>query len=235
MPFHITCDCGRLTIAPDSAAGQTIVCSRCNRELSVPSVESVAPPPPPESISAPQTAGTDEAEWDEPRIIVDVAQPAYRRRTLPREVQAAYWLAAALFTLAIVSLVPLIVAHMPRPAEEPVAGMERWELVVVLAAILHLVYLVYLLQLPDRSCIWVVSLFLLAIATLYATLLGIRWLSPSANPIMQMLDLDGNRFSSSQEVGWCFLMTLLTGLTSYLSGRTASQLRTRSLEREDQT
>lgn len=217
MPFHITCACGRLTVVPDETAGQTIRCSRCALELAVPTVDAPQPPPAP-----PPTTKTDE-----PSIVVTPA--AVPRRPLGNPLlQTIYLLAAAVAAVAIVSVIPIVLAlRQPLPEQSPswigVPVLEPWALAVILLAILHLAYVLYLLQLPDYSCMRVVALFLLLVSTSYAGVLGIRLLASNGNRIMESLGLDSNRFSADQEAAWCFLMTTLTGVLSYLAGRAASR------------
>ncbi len=225
MPFHITCVCGRLTVVPDEASGQTLFCSRCNRELTIPAVDAPQPPPAP-----PPAPATDE-DTDEPWIVVETQVSPRRHKSLSRESQDVTWIAAALSVIGLLSVVPIVVAHWETVAQQVSPVRERWALAILLLAILHVVYVLYLVQLPDWSCVWVVSLFLLLVTTLYATVLGVRLLAPAGNRIMVLLELDGNQFSSKQEAGWCFLMILVTGVTSYLAGRVGTQWYRRESQR----
>ncbi len=222
MPFHITCICGRLTVVPDEASGQSIHCLRCNRELTIPAVDAAQPPP------APSLMPVSQEEADAPTIVVETQVSPRRHTQRSRELQAVTWITAALALIALLSVVPVVVAQLESTGQLASPILERWALAIVLAAILHVVYILYLIQFPDWSCVWVVSLFLLLVTTLYATLLGIRLLAPDGNRIMELLELDGNQFSSAQEAGWCFLMVLITGVTSYLAGRVAAQWYRRS-------
>ncbi len=224
MPFHITCVCGRLTVAPDDASGHSIRCSRCDRELDVPGVAAPQPPPAPPPLATP-----------EPEIVIHIDETLRRRVVLSRDAHGVHLLAAAMALLGLLSVIPVILT-MINPGPDPAISLqanpttEPWAMAILLAAILHLVYMLYLIQLPDWSGVWVVSLFLLLTTTLYATVLGIRLLASPNNLVMQLLALDGNQFSSNQEVGWCLIMILVTGTVSYLAGRFGMQWRQRSGE-----
>jgi hypothetical protein len=139
-------------------------------------------------------------------------------------------LSLALALLALVSVVPvaLVLGQPATDAARNLLGaqpLDTWALLILLAFLLHLVYMLYLLQVPDWSATWVVSLFLLAVSTAYAALLGIRLLASAGNDVLGWLDLERNPFSRSQEILWCLLMTLLTGTLSYIMGRTAQRWR----------
>ena len=219
MPFHITCVCGRLTVVPDDAAGKTVRCSRCNSELEVPEVDAPQPPPAPSQVPA-----------DQPAIVVTPAPLPSRRQVRDPHKQAIQLVSAGVAILALLNTIPIVVAVRQPDSNAPATWLggrvlEAWALAIILVTILQLVYLLYLLQLPDYSSLRMVSLLLLLISTSYALVLAVRLLASQGNGIMEMLGLDSNAFSSSQESLWCFLMTILTGVMSYVAGRAASRWR----------
>lgn len=161
-------------------------------------------------------------------IVATTDHPARRSLRDPRR-QTIHLLAAGIALLALLNILPMVVALHAPVSDRPAnllggALLETWALGIVLIAVLHLVYLLYVLQLPDYSCVRVVSLFLLAVSTLYAVVLALRLLASEGNGLMRWLGLDSNVFSSSQEALWCFLMVLISGSLSYLAGRAASRL-----------
>ncbi len=214
MPFHITCVCGRLTVAPDEAAGQTLRCANCDQLLEVPELAAPLPPPAPELA----------AEQAEPLVVAGPRLPSHRAARAPRH-RFVNGIAATLVALALVGLAPVLIAARSATggATNLVGGqlLEPWMLVTLLVSILQLVYLLYLLQLSDYSCVRVVSVLWLLLATAYALVLAIRLLGSERNWILNLLALDGNSLTTSQEALWCFLMTLLFGAASYLAGRYA--------------
>ncbi|MFW6172031.1 MAG: hypothetical protein ACODAD_16205 [Planctomycetota bacterium] len=219
MPFHITCPCGRLTVVPDDAAGEIIQCSRCHTEIEVPEVD--APEPPRVPVSE-----------EQPIIVINTDSSLLPGPAVDPSLLTVRLLAVGIAVLALLDVFPVVVAARQGWGEPPTQWidahmLEPWAMAVILVAILHLVYMVYLLQLPDYSCVRVVSCFLLVISTAYAIVLGVRLLAPSSNRIMTSLALERNPFSSQQESLWCFLMMTLTGVLSYLAGRAASQWRAR--------
>lgn len=219
MPFHITCPCGRLTVVPDDATGEIIRCWRCNTELEVPEIDAPSPPPAPVSD-------------EEPVIVVKTDPSGLRHPTVDSSLLTVRLLAVGIAVLALLDVLPVVVATRQAWGESPTQWihahmLEPWALAAMLLAILHLVYMIYLLQLPDYSVVRVVACFLLVISTAYAIVLGVRLLAPGSNRLMTSLALESSPFSSRQEALWCFLMMTLTGVLSYLAGRAASQWQSR--------
>lgn len=182
-----------------------------------------APPPPP-------APGSDE----QPLVIVNTDAPPLHRSSADPSLLTVRLLALGVAVLALLELFPVILAaheswHQQASSWLGGSVLAPWAFAAILVSILHLVYMVYLLQLPDYSCARVVSLFLLLISTGHALILGVRTLAPAGNRMMAALALESNRFSSQQESLWCFLMMTLTGVLSYAAGRAASRWRARLL------
>ncbi len=218
MPFHITCVCGHLTVVPDEAAGQSLCCSRCNAALSVPDVDAPKPPPIPPPVAT-----------DQPVVVVASRTSPARHAGKSQYMQAIQLVAGGLVALALLSAIPIFLV-MPQSTPDPLVEslsdriLAPWSVVIMLAAILHLAYAIYLLQTRDYGCVWVVSVFLLAVSTGYAMLLGMRMLATQGNRFLALLQLDSSAFPANQQTLWCFLMMTLTGVMCYLAGRTASRL-----------
>jgi hypothetical protein len=199
-------------VVPDDRSGEVLHCTQCDRELTIPLVQTHPPPPVP-----PPTPG--EAQ---PAIVVDTLVEARANLRIDhdrRMVQAIAW---SLALLALLNAVPVAIAFL-RPEEPGATHLERWALGIMLLGILQLCYAIYLLQVPDWSSTRVVSVVTLGIATAYAIAAGTRMLASPGNRVMEFLELDGNLFSSRQETLWCFAMVLLTGTLSYLAGRASTQ------------
>ena len=214
MPFHVTCVCGRLTVVPDDQGGRVLYCARCDRELQVPVIDAPLPPPIPRAVNP-----------DDMPVIIEVESDA---RTTPSSAghaarHAVRWLVAGIASVALFSALPLLISVWESQGEEATVYLERWALGILLVGLLQLAYIVYLIQVPDWSSVWVVSLVTLLIAAVYAGLMGVRLLASSGNQVMKFLELDGNRFTSGQEAGWCLIMLLLTGALSYAAGRFATR------------
>lgn len=129
-----------------------------------------------------------------------------------------YQLAAALILASLFSLVPAVmdIAEHFRTIDSP--GVSRWVFLLLLAAIVQIAYTVYLVQMPDWSTVWVVSLVTLALAMVYAMLVGVLMLSGPQSEFVQLLGLEDQR-SGNRAVGWCAIMLSLSCLLAYAAGQ----------------
>jgi len=216
MPFHMTCACGRLTIVADEKAGTTVRCVSCHAEMRVPAL--TAPPPPPPLSTEP---------IDQPHIVAAPPWSPRGKRRDPRR-PTLHLLCASIFLLALLNIAPVLVA-IPSSAPDPSIvlparhTLENWGVIGIALASLHVAYCVYLLQLPARASLSVVSLFLLLVASAYALLMAVRLFGTENHQLVQWLALDHHRFTAGQQALWCFLLVLLSGLVSYLTGRAATR------------
>lgn len=226
MPFHITCVCGRLTIVPDDRSGETFTCSKCARELSVPAIDAPLPPP----LRAAEQANVSDVR---PSVIVRPSRLRQGFATSRHVAPSMALLATSLALTGLLHVVPVVVAVLPGPGEGWSWNLHRWAIALLSLAILHGVYCCYALQLPDWSAAWVVSVFGLVVAVLYAVLMTARMLAHEGNVVFTFLEMDANEFSDGKEAGWCFIMVLVMATFSYFSGRFASrwQRRWKSLPR----
>jgi hypothetical protein len=129
-----------------------------------------------------------------------------------------YQLGIWVIVAAVVSVIPVlldVVAHFQNGES---AGISRWALTLLLASGLQVVYAVYLLQLPDWSTAWVMSIVMLAFATGYAALLGALTLANEQSQFVQFLEL-GDKMPGNQATIWCLAMLGVFGLLAYFSGR----------------
>lgn len=199
-------------VVADELAGSTVRCSRCDTPLSLPAVLS---PPPPSPVTAPIV------DVDPTSIVIRTHLEGPRPRMDPNERRVRI-VAVSLIALALVGLIPLFVnALLTRDVES--VGWEHWATAAFWFSMLEFCYAVYVWQLADWSALRVVSWMTLLVAGVYAMAAAFRGLAANGNRVTAFWDLDGNAFSSSQEVLWCFLMVVLTGLLSYAAGTWSAQ------------
>ncbi len=129
-----------------------------------------------------------------------------------------YQLAAALILASLFSMIPamLDVADHFRSAQS--WGVSRWAFLLLLTGGIQLAYAVYMVQMPDWSVVWVISLVTLALATVYAMLLGVFLLADEQSQFVQLLGL-GDKLRGNQAAGWCVIMLSLSCLLAYVTGR----------------
>jgi hypothetical protein len=106
-------------------------------------------------------------------------------------------------------------------------AIAAWALCLVLIGLLQLAYAAYLVQLPDWSSVWVVTVMMLVMTTLYATLMALSWLSNGQHRLLLLLDLSG-LVIRNKVTGWTFIMVSICALYAYFSGQCSSAWRARS-------
>ncbi len=129
-----------------------------------------------------------------------------------------YQLAAAMILASLFSATPAvldIVDHL-RSVDSP--GVARWACLLLLAAMVQFAYTIYLVQLPDWSTVWVVSLATLFLAFVYAMLVAVLIMGQPQSHIVQLLGLE-DQLHGNRAAGWCAIMLSLTCLLAYAAGR----------------
>jgi len=189
-----------------------------------PIAETIAEPlsPPPVAAAEPENAPPIAVDPPAPPPFVPRMQDpvtvdlnADAARTL-----AVYQLAAALVCAALFSVIPAVwdVVEYLRFAESPLVA--RWALGLFFLGVVQLAYAVYLFQLPDWTTVWVVTLFSLALAAVYAAALGLVLLSPAdgfvvGNHGLQLAD----KLAGGKAALWCLCMVSLSIIVAFFAGR----------------
>ncbi|MDP6467873.1 MAG: hypothetical protein QF918_09045 [Pirellulaceae bacterium] len=124
----------------------------------------------------------------------------------------------SLAAVAAISAIPAIMDIIDHMRAEASLGVARWAYLVLMLAALQGAYSAYVYQLPDWSTVWVVTIVTLVIATGYAMMLGLTFITHGDAWLVRILDL-GDVFRGGRDSLWCFVMLCLTSLISYFSGR----------------
>lgn len=143
------------------------------------------------------------------------------QKSLNDRVVLARFLAACLVGVAIVNLIPagLYVYHLL--VEESFVTLPRWVYLQAFAAILHVVYAIFLVQVADWSSLRAVSWALLVIAMAFGLLSTGLIVGDGSGMVPQLLELEG---SLVRRAGlWCVAMLCVATLFSYLGGRESSR------------
>jgi hypothetical protein len=139
---------------------------------------------------------------------------------------AVYWLAAALVAAALFSVAPAVwdVVEFVQIAES--AFVARWALMLFFFGVVQLAYAVYLFQLPDWATVWVVTLFSLATAALYAGVLGLVLLSPADGFLVgpQGLQL-ADKLAGGKAALWCVCMVSVSTILAFFAGKLSTRWR----------
>lgn len=132
----------------------------------------------------------------------------------PGKLQTLYMLAAALVGLTIFTAVPAL-PHL-NLSEAP-----NWARVVLLMCTFQLLYIAWMVSLPDWSTVWIGMVVFAVVAAAYGVIWALVAFTPAARPI-SFLDLENVR---SRAAGWSFAVLLLTTLLTYACGRFSGRWR----------
>lgn len=139
--------------------------------------------------------------------------------------------ASLLCVVALINMVPMTYSWF-RWAQygEPFA-LSRWMYLQVFVASLHLIYAVFLVQIPDWSALRTVAIAMLTLAVAFGTISTGLLVGQGQGAISEFLEIP---FSLTTRASiWCVAMLCLSTLISYLAGREASNWRrTEKLLRE---
>lgn len=133
----------------------------------------------------------------------------------------ARFLAACLIGIAIVNVVPAALYWSRWAAEDSFSSLPRWVYLQAFAALLHVVYAIFLLQVADWASLRAVSWAMLAIAMTFGLLSTGLIVGDGSAFVPQFLELQG---SLVRRAGlWCVAMLCVATLASYLGGRESAR------------
>jgi hypothetical protein len=132
---------------------------------------------------------------------------------------AAYWLGLTLLGVTLVEMIPAMI-HSVR-TEFPfltLSGAPTWAQAVLALCLLQLVYILWMVTLPDWSTVWTMMLVYGAVSGVYGFGLAISLLTPRDQELM--LQLEAVRRLTPL---WCGAMVLLAFLAAFLCGRAGAR------------
>ena len=156
---------------------------------------------------------------DSARFEIQVDKPEQRSTHLQRDRRfLARFYGLCLVILAACLLAPAVVyLANGRPLDG--ARVPRWVYLAIFAGGLHLVYSLFLIQVPDWSTLYSVALFVLFTSCVYGVLAGALWMSQADSVIESLLQLPYAMKSSALiclGIAFC-----LSALASFVFGRDA--------------
>lgn len=141
--------------------------------------------------------------------------------------------AACIGFMGLVLIVPSFLAWGGWAAL-PVEPMgSRWIFIMIYLGALHLMYAVFLFQVPDRSALWAISLFLLVVGCVHGVFTAGTWLDAGSGPVSRFLQLPASE--TAAVTLWCFLHLCFSALLCYLCGRQALKWKQSLLEKSPPT
>ncbi len=131
--------------------------------------------------------------------------------------------AALLCLVATINLVPALYCWMRWVQFGEPVELARWMYLQVFVAALHLIYAVFLLQIPDWSALRTVAIASLVFAFVFGTVSTGLLLGDGQGLIANFLEIPYSLTTRASI--WCVAMLCLSTLISYLSGREAENWR----------
>jgi hypothetical protein len=145
------------------------------------------------------------------------------RRWLP----TVYALASGMIAAALFGIAPAawdVVEYVQYYDEAADPHVARWALVLLLLGVVQAAYALYLFQLPDWTSVWVVTLFSLGLAGLYALCLGLVLISRDDGLLVGPHGLQlGDKLAGGKAALWCVAMTCVSTIIAFFAGRLSSQ------------
>lgn len=183
-----------------------------NSDFRVP--HSDVPPPPPEDLRSAQNDGPQELA-----VIIDEAEEPEGYQADPGKVQTTYMLALALGALTLLCAAPAL--RHPNLIEAP-----NWARVVLVASALQLIFICWMVSLPDWSTVWICMVVFAFVAALYGVAWAVITFTPDYMPV-NFLDLDEppDNPVRTRAGPWCFVMLMLATLLTYACGRFSGRWR----------
>jgi hypothetical protein len=137
-------------------------------------------------------------------------------------VWAAYQLAAAIVIAALFSIAPAVwdvIEYAQVPEGQFIA---RWALALFLLGAVQLAYAAFLVQLPDWTSVWVVTIYSLSLAAVYAAVLGLVLLTSEHGLVVTALQLS-DKLAGGKAVLWCLSMVSVSTILAFFAGRLSTR------------
>jgi hypothetical protein len=129
-----------------------------------------------------------------------------------------FQLAAAVIVAALFSVVPSVWDLFDYASGTSASPLGRWAIVLGMLGAVQVAYAIYLIQLPDWTTVWMVTLFALASAALYAMALGLTIISGEDGWLVRFLQLS-DKVAGGKAALWCLCMMSVMTLLAFFAGR----------------
>lgn len=174
------------------------------------------------------TAG-DVGEEDSALDTIQIDEDVFEFRSDDELRFLTQFFAACIGFMGIVLIVPSILAWGGWAALPVEPSGSRWVYIMIFLGALHVTYAVFLFQVPERSALWAVAIFLLIVGCIHGIFTVGTWLDAGSGPISRYLQLPPTE--TAAVTLWCFLHLCFSALLCYLCGRQALRWKQRMLNK----
>jgi hypothetical protein len=134
----------------------------------------------------------------------------------------AWQLAAALLSAALLGIGPAIWEISDFLRSDGGEAVRRWAFLLLLLGVVQLGCVALLVQVPDWSSVWVVTMQSLAIAAIYAAVLGLTVITRGDSPLIDALQLN-YQYSSGKAAPWSVCMAFTYATLAFFAGRISAR------------
>jgi hypothetical protein len=142
----------------------------------------------------------------------------------PSQRVTVWQLAAALLAVAIMSIGPSIWEigdYLGSDGEQSVA---RWAFLLLMLGVVQVGCLFLLIQVPDWSSVWIVTIQSLVLAAIYAAVLGLTVITGGDSTLISALQLEF-QYASGKAPLWCVCLAATYASLAFFAGRFSAKWR----------
>ena len=153
-------------------------------------------------------------------------QPASQSRPAKSKRPALWPLALALVAAWFLSVSPAVWEFTEYFRGASGFAVPSWAFMLLTLGMVQLATIVLLLQVPDWASVWIVTLQALAIASIYAAILGLTIITNGGSSLVSTLELD-QQYTTGRAQPWCILLAATYAAIALYAGRISSKWRKR--------
>jgi hypothetical protein len=165
--------------------------------------------------SAAFTAAPEPEPAPPPMMILCGVQPTSSQR------HTTWQLAAALAATALLSIGPALWEITDFLRSESGPDVAQWAFLLLMFGVVQFASIALLVQVPDWSSVWIVTLQSLAFAAMYAAVLGLTAITSGNSTLIETLQL--NQQYSSKIPPWCVCMAATYACIAFFAGRISAK------------
>lgn len=186
-----------------------------------PLAEPIAPlvESPPLAAATPPPLPPTTTEYDPAPPPLTVVQGV---RATKAQQHTAWQLAAALLAAALLSIGPSLWEITDYLRSDSGIAVASWAFFLLMLGMVQLATIVLLVQVPDWSSVWIVTLQSLALAAIYAAILGLTVITNGDSSLVSTLQLD-QQYSSGKAPPWCICLAATYACIAFFAGRISAK------------
>ena len=147
-----------------------------------------------------------------PVVVMQGVQPTASQRI------TVWQLAAALLAATLLSIGPSIWEIGDYLSSDSGPAVALWAFFLLVLGVIQIGCLALLIQVPDWSSVWIVTIQSLVLAALYAALLGLTVITGGNSTLIDALDLDV-QYASGKAPMWCVCLAATYACLALFAGR----------------